>query len=317
VAPDIISETVAVGSVKVLDGASLPKYPIPPATMRNAALGLLMGFVFGTVFILAWKWARPTVIQAIDIRSKLELPVVGSMPHIKNRAWGKKRKVPLIVDSNVNINFYEAIKSFRTNILHLSEKENFQTILIAGAASSEGKTTSAVNLALSLCSQYKVLLVDADMHKPNIMRALNIQTNNNVPLNLLLKNPERARDFISVEPLSGLSVLTFKEAEMTSDLLGITQFKALIDLLRDDYDFVIIDSPPARTHADATIMSQCVDAVILTIRQDHAPIEVIEQTQNNFAMIQAKVIGCVFTDVHYIRVDSAERYRSYHRKKIV
>ncbi len=313
VAPDIISQTVEVGSVKVLDEAVLPRYPIPPSTVRNSLLGMLIGIVLGVLIIVISKYFKPTVISAVDVRSKLELPVLGSIPHMKKAKWRGRHAVPLIINSNVNINFFESVKSLRTNVLYLSEREDIHTILIAGATENEGKTTTSINLALSLCSRFKVLLIDADMRKPDVAGALHILGDVSVPLKLLLEHPDKYEKFVYVEPTSGLGVISLKESKLTSDLLSLPQFKGLIDQLKRDFDFVIIDSPPAQMHADATIISQCVDAVILTIKQDHAPLDVIAQTQNDFVMIQAKMIGCILNDARYMRSDAVDRYRYYHR----
>lgn len=315
IAPDVISETVEVGSVKILDRAVLPQYPIQPNTVRNCALGFLVGLALGVALILVKKFFKPTILYAGEIRTKLDLTVLGSIPHVKQNKRYKKKKIPLIIQPHINLNFYEAIKSLRTNVLHIAEKQHIRTILVAGSVENDAKTTSAVNLALSLSPQYNVLLIDADMRKPSVSPALHITSNTGVPLRVLMDDFENYTKYIAVETKTKLSVLSFhadKEAyAKASDLFLSSQFKVLFEKMKKDFDYIVMDSPPAQFLADTSIIAQLVDGVILSVRQDFTPIDVIAQTRGDLLMVQAKIMGCIFSDVRYNNLEYNSRYR-YH-----
>ncbi|MPN00430.1 putative tyrosine-protein kinase YveL [bioreactor metagenome] len=183
---------------------------------------------------------------------------------------------------------------------------------------NDGKTTNAINLALSLCPQYKVLLIDADILNPNVLRELQLNINAGILLKNLIDFPDSYSNHIATEPNTGLSVLSLRGSpnspKRSSDLFGTPQFKSLLDRIKQDYDYVIIDTPPAKMLADASILSQYVDGVILSVRQGHAPIDLVVQTRDDFLLVQSQIIGCIFSDVKHISLDSSDRYRYYERK---
>lgn len=313
VAPQILTEYISLGSIKVLDPAEFPEVAARPSTTKNIIIGALLGFVVGVALLVLLMLMKPTIMRTHDIKSRIGLKVLGSIPHIKKSRWRGKKKVPQITKPKITSNFYEAIKSLRTNVLYLSEKKDIHAILISGAAENEGKTTTAVNLALSLSSQYKVLIIDADLHKPSIARELRTSVKNNVSLKFLLDYPERYQNYVKVSPQTELSVLTFKKINEEEDIFKVAQLKELLRIIKEDYDYIIIDSPPSQ-YADATIIAQAVDAVVLAVRQNHTPVDVIIQSQTDFVMVQAEILGAILTDAHYIRFDSVSKYKYYHSR---
>lgn len=311
VAPAIIDELVSIGTIKVLDAASNSVHTVAPEKLKNSILGALVGLVFGVVLLVIRILLKPTVLRIDDIKYKTGISVLGSIPHVKKSKWRGKEKVPQINKPKITSNFYESIKALRTNILYMCEQKNHHVLLISGATENEGKTTTAINLALSLASQYKVLLIDADLHKPSIAKELHTDKSNNVSLKFLLDYPDRYMNYVEIEPNSGLGVLTFKKTNGASDFLNVAQLKNLINKMRDDYDYIIIDSSPSQYNADATIISQAVDSVVLVIRQNHTPVDVIVQSQTDFIMVQVEILGSILSDARYIRFDSAGKYRYY------
>lgn len=315
VSPKILSELVSAGTIRVIDDAKLPLSPIPPEKLKMTLIGALLGLLLGVAFLILKIIIRPTILNTDDIKTKVGLSALGSLPHEKKLKWHLKNKesIPKITNPKISNSFYESIKSMRTNILYLCKQKNFKTLLVSGATENEGKTTVSVNLALSLSSHYKVLLIDADLHRPSIAKEMH--TNKaDISIKFLLDYPDRYKNYINIDPDSGLSLLTFKKVKEASDVLILEQLKTLIKKMEEDYDFIIIDSSPSQYNADANIIAQAVDSMVLVIRQNQTPLAVINQAKNDLIMVRADILGAVLSDASYIRLDTASRYRYYQYK---
>lgn len=315
VSPKILSEIVSAGSIRVIDAATLPLSPIPPEKIKMTLLGALLGLMLGIAFLILKIIIRPTIFHTDDIKTKSGLSVLGSLPHEKKLKWNlvRKESIPKITNSKISNSFYESIKSMRTNILYLCKQKNIKTLLVTGATENEGKTTVSVNLALSLSSHHKVMLIDADLHRPSIAKEMH-STKADISIKFLLDYPDRYKNYINIDPDSGLSLLTFKKVKEASDVLILDQLKTLIKKMEEDYDFIIIDSSPSQYNADANIIAQAVDSIVLVIRQNQTPLAVINQAKNDLLMVRADILGAVLSDASYIRLDTASRYRYYQYK---
>ena len=206
----------------------------------------------------------------------------------------------------------EAYRLLRTNLHFSGLDKPIKTILITSAGPSEGKSTTAANLAVALAQAgHKVLIVDADLRKPVQHRIFNLKNLKGLT-NFLVDNHE-AQDLIQENGVPGVFVLTCGPIPPNpSELLGTTRMVELLDFARDNFDYVIIDTPPAVAVADAAIVAPKVDGVILVVRSKVAKIEMVKQAKELLIKGNGRLIGAVLNAFDYEGGDYNYYYYYYY-----
>lgn len=191
----------------------------------------------------------------------------------------------------------EAYRTLRTNIQFSGIDRTLKSVVITSSIAEEGKTTIAINLALSISQiDKKVILIDSDLRKPKIHKELNL-------LNLwgltsvLAENSDYK---LFVQSLNGekLDVLTSGPIPPNpSELLGSKRMQLLLENMKEDYDMIIFDSPPAGVVADAAVLSTIVDGTILVCAVGKTEIGAIKATKVSLDKVNANIIGVVMNKV--------------------
>ena len=213
----------------------------------------------------------------------------------------------LIVHNNPKSPLSEAYRTLRTNIQFSSLDKELKVILVTSTGPGEGKTTTAANFAVTMAqSGNKVLIIDADLRKPRVHKVFEI-SNSRGMTNILAQNFDY-REFVFSTPVAGLEVLTSGVIPPNpSELLGSQKMKLLIDQLRKDYDYIIIDTPPAAVVTDAAVLSTAVDGVILVCASGQVAIEGAKRAKTLLDNVKANIIGVVLNKIEV----SAKSYGQY------
>lgn len=263
--------------------------------VSNAAEGAAIGIIIGLFLVLLYAVLRKTVRVKDDIKRELNLEAIGSIPRIAFKKYhlGKDRAV-LFTNERIDSEFLESYRVLR-NIFVNSTSENEKVFVVTSTAPGEGKTTTAVNLALSLSSVgKKVLLVDSDVHHPSVIEALYLDSDE-----YELKNKKNS-SFGSVvykqfhcEEID-LDLLTL-EIEKTEKNINIdfSDLKGIIDSFRNSYDYIIIDTPPCGLVSDAMYIAPAADAAIYVIHQDFVRLSKIRSGINNLLSTDTRIFGCI------------------------
>jgi len=231
----------------------------------------------------------------------------------------KSKKVARIADSSwVNpflkapFQYKEAFLSLRTNISFLAATDDLKSIIITSSVPGEGKTSVAVNLALALsAANNSVLLIDADLRKPNVHKLLNITDGSKYGLTNMLYEKGATTDVCIRHRVDrkGLSVLPCGVVPPNpTELLGSARVKQLLIQLKNTYDFLIIDSPPVTVVTDAAILSQHADGILFVVRQRKVTFEQARQAKRHLNTIEANILGVVMNDFSYKYVDKSYNY---------
>jgi capsular exopolysaccharide synthesis family protein len=231
---------------------------------------------------------------------------------ISNKVTKKIVRKELIINKGVPFEFIEAYKSLRTNLQFASISSNIKKILVTSSIPGEGKTTVALNLALTLAENgHKVLLIDADLRKPYIHKYLNISAKNMGGLTSLLAGITSIENSIAYLSDLGISVMISGPIPPNpTELLGSRKLENIIELLCKDYDYIILDTPPVSVVTDAAIVSRLVDGVLFVIRQGFTTYGEAIQAKENLIKVNANVIGCV-----YNALEGEKSNKYYHYKK--
>ncbi len=296
--PEMLEE-INYPSIRVYDSPTRPNHP-NTYNRKNAwaGVGFLLGLILAALLIAVLEMSRDTAKKFSDLQRKCDVNVLGSVPAvIKTKSGNKNKKRGLLVtDFNAGFSFVENIKSIRTKVETFSEKHQYKRLLVTSSLENEGKSTMAVNLAITLTQNGKsVLLIDADLRKPSVHKLLEFRSNKEEGLTAILEGSATWQDSIRYIAENGIVVLpSGKIPNNSSELLASEKMGDLLDELEQEFDYIVIDTAPTCIVTDATILTNYTDAVIFVVKQDFARFSEINQALSDLSEQRAKVIGCIF-----------------------
>jgi len=299
--------TLTTTNIQILDKAEIPTVPARPRKLFNIGLSLLVGLVVGIGLALFVEYLDNTIKSAEDVDRLLGLPVLGLVPALESlekRGWlplsrvsrVKREDRPILILDRHRSSFAEAFRSLRTSVLLSHAERPPRTILFTSSGPGEGKTTAAINTAISLAQTgARVLLIDGDLRKPGLHKALGVK--NQPGLSAYLTRAIDLEAIIEEQKTANLSVLPSGAIPPNpSELLGSAKMREMMKRLSEQYDFVILDSPPVST-PDALILSALVDGVILVIRCGDTPRELVHRARQSLEDVNARIFGVVLNRI--------------------
>jgi len=326
-----ISAGLRSSNIRVVDPALVPKSPSKPQKSRNISLAILVGLVGGIGLALLREYLDNTVKNPDDIENLARLPSLAVVPAFANPNGNTSRgrlpkllkgqgsaaregRVELVSHLQPQSQISEAFRALRTSLLLSQADHPPQVILMTSALPREGKTTAAANLAVTLAQLGdKTLLVDGDLRKPGVSRALNMSGGKYAGLSSYLAGVSTL-DLITVQHpgISNLSVIpTGPVPPNPADLLSSHRLSDMVLELRQRYKFVVIDSPPIMAATDAVILSVLADGVLLVVRSGETPKEAFTRTCDLLSSVKSRVLGVVLNAVDSSSPDYYYSYRYY------
>lgn len=299
--PEVAEFVLGNTSLTILDETGVPSDTQKEVVVRGSyRRGAVMGAGAGLVILCLYILLKKTVKSKDRLKSQINLPDMGSLPYIRNKKRKKKpeqNKVSLI-NERTPASYQEAMRRLRIRVLKEVEENQTKTIMVTSSIPGEGKTTVAVNLAISLVRQgKKVVLVDCDLRNPSIADFLGI-TEQRPGIDSVLHKKAAVTDVLTEIDVNGenkLTLLLGEEEEKTDiSLLGSKRMEGLIAELKNMADVVILDTAPAQLLADAALMARFVDAALYVIRYDYTKMYKIREGIQALAMSKIKMLGYVF-----------------------
>ena len=271
-----------------------------------------------------------TVKSPDDIESLTGLPslaVVPSLPGLSTKQGRFSRaareaapqsvtgpRVELLSYIQPKSQISEAFRALRTSLLLSQADHPPQVILVTSALPREGKTTAAVNLAVTLAQLGdRTLLMDSDLRKPGIRRALNLTIGKEVGLSSYLAGVSTLDEVTVPHPtINNLVALTTGPVPPSpADLLSSHRMREAIVELRHRFKFIVIDSPPVMAATDPVILSALTDGVLLVVRSGETPKEAFTRTRDLLAAVKCRLLGVVLNAVDSSAPDYYYSYRYY------
>ena len=255
-----VSSNSRANNVRIVDRAEVPKAPITPSGRRTWLMSMLIGLVAAIGTALGLDYMNDTIKTPEDVTRRLKLPFLGLVPAVRGD------RQPLLASSHAPHDFGESFRSLRTALLARYPGDGTKLMAVTSAQPLEGKTTTACNIAMALAyGGARVLLIDADMRRPGLHRALRLT--NERGLSQVLVGQARVRDVIqrTVDP-NLLAITAGKTPPNPSELLSSERMKTLIaNLAHGPFDWIVIDTPPVLAVTDAVILAPLVSGVTFVI----------------------------------------------------
>ena len=198
--------------------------------------------------------------------------------------------------NDVPFNYVESFKSLRTNLNFIAATEKLNTFILTSAIPGEGKSNTAINLAITLAEDSKsVVVVDCDLRKPSLTRYLKLGRNFKGVTDILTGNVTVEEALIQFEDL-GIHVLTAGAVPPNpSEMLSAEPMQKLVEDLKAAFDYVILDTPPVSVVTDAAILGRYADGALLCVRSDFAPKETVQLAKERLTAVGVRILGVVLT----------------------
>lgn len=270
-----------------------PQLPTEPSNSRFNKPGIrkwcVIGFLLGVFWISLFAIMRRTVRNKDDVKRELNSPFLGSLP----RVTFKKHKMRidesvLITNEKAGNAFYESVRALR-NVFLNSVSDEDKVVMVTSTAPAEGKTTVAVNLALSLAGHGKnVLVVDADFRNPSVLELLGLDGES---LYYTKENELYKTAYLEKYKLSFMNITA--RSSGSRKFLDTKTLGEIFDSVRENYDYIIVDTPPCGLVSDAVFISEASDAAVYVVLQDSITASKIRSSLDSILSSDIKLLGCV------------------------
>lgn len=214
----------------------------------------------------------------------------------KNGPAGRGTQFVSVTAKDTPFAYVEAFKSLRTNLGFLSKVSGVRSILITSALPDESKSTTAINLAITLASDgHSVVLVESDLRKPSLRRYLKRELGQG-GLGSYLAGLVNLEDCLLDLPDLGISVIAAGVIPPNpAELLNSPRMHELIGILKGNYDYVLLDAPPVTVVTDAAVVGRAVDGALLVVRSKFASVRTVQQAKSKLEGVGIRVLGGVLT----------------------
>ncbi len=297
-----IAKAGEIGNVRIVDTAVEPVQPIKPQKLQILILSIFLGGFLGTLIALLRNMLRTGVKDSAQIENEFDLPVYATVPRspvqeTRMSILKKKKSIPILAVKYNDDIAVESLRSIRTAIHFSLASAKNNIIMIAGPAPEVGKSFISTNLATIFAqSDKKVLLIDADMRRGYMHKYFDVDIKPG--LSEFLSNQAELSQVIHQTEVNGLNVITRgKSPTNPSEMLGSQKFKALLDELSQQYDHIIIDTPPILAVTDGIIISQYAGVNLLIARYSKSQMKELELSLNRFEQAGVKVNGFILNDI--------------------
>lgn len=301
-------------SIHIIDSADIPTYPSSPRKRLNLAIGMCTGFICGLFLALILEAMDTNLKTMTDIERTLQLPLLAAIPQVEteNLLPSSFREHAVAKGTSSWSRIAEALRGMRTSILLSSPGAPPKVVMITSTRPAEGKSSVSTLMAITFAlNGSRVLLIDSDLRRPSVH--LRFRIGKGLGLSSVLSGKATYKEAIVAWPeLPNLHIMTSGPVPpLPSELLGSQQMEDLIEKLRPEYDFILIDTPPVLAVTDASILARLTDAAILIIRYGSAQRHVVQRCIDLLDRSGAHLLGVAVNAVDF----NAPEYSEYYGRK--
>ena len=317
-------------NISIAEIAIPPETPIAPRRLTTVLAALFLSTLFGAGLALVLEYLDDTIKTTEEVENTLRLPALAVIPTIDsmpkrrlllvggNSAEDEEARAnsELLINNDPRSSLAEAYRQLRTSILLSTAGHAPKSLLITSSLPSEGKTTTAVNTAISLAQTgAKVLVIDADMRRPRLHSVFGVS--NAEGLSTILSSDLKTEDILNIIQYENDSKLHLLPSgpipPNPAELIGSEQMAKLLKAMGENFTHVVVDSPPIASFTDGVLVASMVDGVILVVHSGKSSRNVVRRSRQLLQDINAKIFGVVLNNVN-IRSQDSYYYQSYYHR---
>lgn len=301
--------------IKQVEQAFKPSRPVLPNPLIIFPAGPIIGLFLGIVFVLVLDHLEDKIVGIVDIEQRLRLKTLAVLPHVRRK---KREQLARIVIEDKFSQFSEAVAGLRNLLDSPRYQEMSKVLLCMSTQPGEGKTICSCGLAIS-CAQsgQKTLLIDFDMRRPRLARIFEKKHTDfhSLPHTLAKADPSLFETLPTPSGVENLDVVFAKASSEISpaNLMGSGAIVEFFTWVRENYDRVIIDSPPFGIVGDVMVLASLADAVMIMCCPDRTRFQPIKHAARYLTEAGARVIGVIVNDVDFGSRNHFSQYDYHYR----
>ena len=287
------AQNLQVSKIKILESPNLPGSHFYPNPVKNSLIAFIISFI--SIYALFFlKEINADALKNTEAINSLNILQLGTLPHVEM----DKNDIDILQKFSTDNDsiFSESIRSCRAVVESKFYKN--KSFLITSSNPSEGKTTFAFNLSLSLEKSNSVLFIEGDLRRPTVLNRFIGLDNKSKGLGEIISGQSELDEVINKIPGTKLGVITAGQVKIDmSDVVSKDQLKKFFDTLKINYDYIIIDSPPVQPVSDTLILAQAVDHNFFIIRAEETKTGSLMSSIKKIKSVGAKIDGIVLNDL--------------------
>ena len=331
-----IAERSKIGYIRIVEEAQVPPRPIKPNKKMNMMISLVLGLGLGIGAALLLHSLDSKIRTFDDVRKYVALPILGSIPYIYTsdidldqieemipksgdnekedlQSIYHQMESRLITNYSPKSSSAEAFRILRTNIIARKKNNDSLIILITSSGPKEGKSTILANLAITLAQMdARVIMADLDLRRPMIHNFFGFNKENGIT-DYLMNKSVNLKDIIKKSKIPNLDIITSGHIPPNpSELLASRRMDEGLTELKENYDYVLLDSPPVIAVTDSMVLAKKSDILAIVVRIDSADKHVIKRAKELLENINITLTGAVINGIRPHRYYSSYEYNYYY-----
>ena len=284
-----VAAGVGVNNIAIVDTAAVPEFPSSPQLLLNLAISILAGLGLGAALAFALEQLDEAIADPSEVEHRLGLPLLGSVPKVDD---GGTPRDALLDRKSELVDAYIAVQ---TNLAFTTERGVPRSFSVTSTRPAEGKSTTSLALATMLArSGKRVILIDGDMRSPSVHHLGNVGHDHGVS-NFLAGDDNYESSIFHMDDLNLDAMSAGPIPPNAAELLTGTRMRQLIDRLHENYDHVVVDSPPVMGLADAPLIAGHVDGVIYAVESHGIRSSQVKTALSRLAAVRTRICGAVLT----------------------
>uniref|UniRef100_A0A7C3N5N8 non-specific protein-tyrosine kinase n=1 Tax=candidate division WOR-3 bacterium TaxID=2052148 RepID=A0A7C3N5N8_UNCW3 len=321
-----LQEVAEVGNVSIIDTAVVSKIPVSPKKEKNFLMGIILGIFFGITVAFILFFLDESIRTTEEVEHYTGEQILGIITYIggngrKDKSKGEKKvsedemiekmRKKLIINMEPHAPIAEAYRSIRTQIKYRSKEGEKLVYVFTSSIPGEGKSTTISNLGITMANLgKKVVLIDADMRKPVIHKIFNVR--NGIGLAHYINGKATFEEIKRDTEVDNLTVITYGTRPINpSELLENPKMKELLEICKNDYDYVLVDAPPVNVVTDPIVLANYADKLLWVVSPGKVKRKDLRHARKLLVPVKRKILGVILNSS---KTEVSSYYSVYYKK---